>query len=77
MEQRGHVDEKQVYLPGGRTSPPFEARRWGLVPPGEGDVERPASAEFPAGLGCACIENLDFPFDAGAVCDTFPIYRMG
>ena len=68
MEQRGHIDEKRVYLLGGPASPPFEARRWGLVPPGEGDVRRSASAEFPAGLGCACMENLDFPFDIGPVC---------
>ena len=60
MEQRGHVDEERVYLPGGLTSPPFEARRWGLVPPGEVDVRRSAGAEFPTGLGCACIEKLNF-----------------
>jgi hypothetical protein len=65
---------KRVYLPGRLTSLPFEARCWVLVPPSEVDVGRSASAEFPTGLGCACIEKPHLPFDVGAVYDTFPTY---
>jgi hypothetical protein len=65
---------KRVYLPGRLTSLPFEARCWVLVPLSEVDVGRSASAEFPTGLGYACIEKLNLPFDVGAVYDTFPTY---
>ena len=40
--KRGNVDEKRVYIPGGLTSLPFEARRWVLAPPSEVDVGRSA-----------------------------------
>jgi hypothetical protein len=65
------LTRNQVYLPGGLTSHQFKARRWVLVPPSEVDVGRFASAELPTGLGCACIEKPNLPFDVGALYDAF------
>jgi hypothetical protein len=64
-EQRGNVDEKRVYLPGGLTSLHSKLAVGVPVPPSAVDVGRSTSAEFHTGLRCACIEKLNLPFNVG------------
>jgi hypothetical protein len=67
VEQRGNVDEKAGVSPRRIDFTSIQSSPLVLVPPSEVDVGRFASVELPRGIGCACIEKLNLPFDAGAV----------